>query len=93
MLGSDEFKTVRAVRDLVSAECGDLTPGEITEPAARLVRDERFDAVVADTSLPNPSRSGFSRVVRKSKQKNCAPLILLAGPPPGRRAVHPRVCR
>lgn len=54
---------------------------ETTEAAAHFVRQERFDAVFADPSLPNFSRSTFTRIVRSSKLNSKAPLILLAGLP------------
>jgi DNA-binding response OmpR family regulator len=81
LLGSADRKTARIFKELVSAEGGDLILGESSELAARLARDERFDTLFADTGLPNFSRSGFTRIVRKSKMNSRAPLVLLAGLP------------
>lgn len=81
LLGSPDAKTVRMAKELVSAEGGDLILAEAAESVARLARDERFDTIAADTSLPNFSRTGFTRIVRNSKLNSRAPIILLAGLP------------
>lgn len=81
LLVSDEAPTARIFNEAVSAEGGELIPAETAESAPRRVRDERFDAIFADTSLPNFSRSGFTRVVRKSKLNSGALIVLLAGLP------------
>jgi DNA-binding response OmpR family regulator len=81
LLGSAGAKTTRIFKELVSAEGGDLFRGQTSEMTARLGRDERFDAIFADTALPNLSGSGFVRIVRKSKLNGRAPLVLLAGLP------------
>jgi PilZ domain-containing protein len=81
LLGSAGAKTTRIFKELVSAEGGDLFQGQTSEMTARLARDERFDAIFADTALPNLSRSGFARIVRKSKLNSRVPLVLLAGVP------------
>jgi PilZ domain len=86
LLGSEEAKTVRLFNRGVSVEGGDLVIAETPETAARSVREERFDAVFADTSLPNFSRSGFTRIVRSSRLNSGAPLILLAGLPSAKNA-------
>lgn len=94
LLGSADLKITRTFKDLVSSEDGDLALGESSEMAARLVRDERFDAIFADTSLPNLSRTGFARLVRSSKLNSRTPFILLAGLPaarPRRSSVDVRV--
>ncbi len=66
-------------QELVSAAGGELVLAESAESAARLARDERFDTIVADTSLPNFSRTGFTRIVRNSKLNSRPPVLLLAG--------------
>lgn len=86
LLGSADTKTTRIIKEFVSGVGGDLILGETTETAARLVRDERFDAVLADAGLPNLSRTGFSRIVRKSKLNSRAPIVLLTGLPAPARA-------
>jgi response regulator RpfG family c-di-GMP phosphodiesterase len=81
LLGSADAKTVRIFNEHVSTAGGDLMVGESSEAAARLARDERFDAVFVDAALPNLSRSGFARLVRKSKLNSRAPILMLAGLP------------
>jgi PilZ domain len=87
LLGNEDSKTARLFKQAVSVEGGDLILAQTMEAAAHRVRDERFDAVFADTSLPNFSRSGFTRLVRLSKLNSRAPIILLAGLPPPANAV------
>lgn len=47
--------------------------------ATRAVRDERFDAIFVDATLPGFSREEFVAVVRKTKFNSQTPLIVLTG--------------
>jgi PilZ domain len=86
LLGNKEAKTAQFFKKAVSMEGGELILAESLETTARHVREERFDAVFAETSLPNFSRSGFTRLVRLSRLNSRAPIIFLTGLPIAKNA-------
>ncbi len=47
--------------------------------AARKICGERFDGIFVDTALPNFSKQGYTRLIRKSRFNTQAPVVLLSG--------------
>lgn len=70
-------QTTRVFKDAARSVGAELTAVETPEEGGRHVRDDRFEAIFVDPSVPNFSRQGFTRLIRLSAFNSLTPIVLI----------------
>lgn len=81
VLVTEEVETARIFKEAVARVGVDAITIESAELAARRIREEKFDGIFIDPTVPNLSRQGFTRLIRNSKFNSQAPIVLLRSYP------------
>jgi PilZ domain len=70
-------KTTRVFQEAARSVGAELHPLETFEQAGRSVREDRFEAIFVDPTVPNFSRQGFTSLVRHSPFNSQTPIVLI----------------
>lgn len=79
LLVTDDIPVRQALRSLALTLGAEVRIVDGAEPARRSLRDEHFQGIIVDASLPGLSREEFVWLVRKSRLNAPAPLFFVAG--------------